>query len=482
MKKRKTILVLVITLCVLVAAYAAIMLFGNKGTNTTAPEQEDMVIYTCASISDIAYTYKDQSLHFVWSDADSVWSYAEDPTFPLKQTKITAMVRNLKSFTVLRLVQQGTDNLSDFGLDDPLCSFTAVTGDGETVSFQIGALNSTTGNYYLHMDGKDAVYLMAADKAAYFMPTRNERGTLDTLPKVDSNTVHDFILTGPDGVTMHFVNLPEGSDSYYTDKQNWFLKAEDGSLTPVYDISIDSMLTELTGVKYDSCLTYRADDAELVLLGLSEPLYTITLDYTATIEEEAEEGQEPKTYTQEESFTLYFGVMFGEGSLCARLDGSDMVGLVKLDSVAATLQTTASSLYLRNVCQLKLDEIESMTAVLNGNTYQIDIQRQAETAADGTKSTTASYTVNGAAADAQEIEAFFTAIASLSAESATDTDPGTAPGLTITFTRDRAKFGSLTMELVPYDTNFDLVRFAGDNSLLVNRRSVENLISLLENL
>jgi hypothetical protein len=133
------------------------------------------------------------------------------------------------------------------------------------------------------MDGKDAVYLMDKSNAGYFMKTLNDLVTLDTLPKIDSNAEHELRFTGPDGKTMDFVNLENGSGTYYTDAQNWFLKAEDGSLTPVYDASITGILGEITDIKYDSCLTSRASGPELDLLRLTDPLYTISLDYTAPI-------------------------------------------------------------------------------------------------------------------------------------------------------------------------------------------------------
>jgi hypothetical protein len=128
-KKRKALPILVITLCVLVGAYAAIMVFGNKGTDTEEPKQEEMVIYTCSPSRTSPTPIRTISaLHLERRGLPVV--LRRRPDLPLKQSKLTAMVRTLKSFSVLRLVQQGTDNLVDFGLDKPLYSFTAVTGDG----------------------------------------------------------------------------------------------------------------------------------------------------------------------------------------------------------------------------------------------------------------------------------------------------------------------------------------------------------------
>ncbi len=480
MRKRRTFLALTITLCVLVGAYAAIMIY-NKYKSPPAVETQEMVIFTCSSISDISYTYGEESLHFVWSDAESQWYYDQDSNFPLKQSKLTAMVRDLKSFTVLRLVQQGTDNLKNFGLDQPAYSFTAITGTGEKVSFQIGAQNATTGHYYLHMDGKDAVYLMDKSDAAHFMLTLNDLVTLDTLPKVKQSLVHELRISGPEGSQLNFVYLPDGSDTYYTNEQHWFLKAEDGSLSPVYDVKIDGILSSILDMKYESCLAYRASVPERLLLGVEEPVFSITVDYTAVIEEESAEGETPKTRTEEATFTLYLGTLYGDSSICARLEGSDMIGLVDLESVTSVLQLNPADLYLRDVCLLKLDEVKSLTIVCDGKAYQIEIERHEEPAADGATDIVASYTVNGEAAEAEKVEKLFKAITALKTESVAKSDPGKSPDVTITFERDRNTFASLKMELVPYDTNFYLVRFAGDNSLLVNRRAVEMLIGFLEN-
>jgi hypothetical protein len=51
-----------------------------------------------------------------------------------------------------------------------------------------------------------------------------------------------------------------------------------------------------------------------------------------------------------------------------------------------------------------------MTVSWNGNTDQIDVQRQEETDADGKTTTTATYTLNGNALDADQMEALFQSI------------------------------------------------------------------------
>ena len=118
-----------------------------------------------------------------------------------------------------------------------------------------------------------------------------------------------------------------------------------------------------------------------------------------------------------------------------------------------------------------------MTATLNGVTKTVTASKQSETASSGDLTTTTAYQLDGKAMKTTQFTLFVNVLKAIKAESYTDqaVAQGAQPILSATFTQSRPGFETITAAYYPYDENFDQAVVNGNETMLVNKRDVENL-------
>ena len=104
---------------------------------------------------------------FTLEKIDNKWQCLEDDEFYVSTLSITMMRTVLKYFTPERVILDAGDRWSEFGLDHPHRVMTLTSGE-KCNTYLIGDYNPVLGEYYMAMEGDDAVYLMSKEDMESF--------------------------------------------------------------------------------------------------------------------------------------------------------------------------------------------------------------------------------------------------------------------------------------------------------------------------
>ncbi len=244
------------------------------------------------------------------------WLYSGDSDFPLDSSmvgSISSSFTHLESYNKI----ENTPDFGEYGLDEPLMTLTAK-GDQVDVTIEVGDPAPMDSLRYISI-GDGNVYLV--DNSIF----SNSNYSLDELLDMEElPTVNNFIsITVGDRVIDYVAPAEDAEEA----ADVWFLEGEAVDATLV-----ESLYDSISGLNWNSCVSYKADEAALREYGFDAPKLSATITYS--------EGDETLSYT------LEIGSTFEDESgsyAYAHLEGSRMVYTVLCDSVSA-IETALASL------------------------------------------------------------------------------------------------------------------------------------------
>ena len=476
MKKGKRLIVLTVVLAVFVAGTVILQRVNannEAAKNTTAPvtvvSETDK-----ASLSEIAYTYEGDSLRFT-KDGEN-WKYADDPNFPLNQSKVTAMADALKKITATRTAADTMVNAGDFGLAEPSLIVTATLADGTKKTLRFGDKNSVTGDTYVNVDGSPTVYTVASSVPGNFRYKLYSLITDEAFPTLDTSTVDKLGITTPEG-TANFSQHSGGSNDVYSTSFTWLINNADGTASPADATKLSDYLTTLTGITYTGTADYDATPEELAAYGLDNPAATIDVDYTIARQEAAPAvsatpaasaipaasiapaldtaqssiapllplpstapAEQPSTAPTEQAsatpvvlatpsptpapitvveakrLTITLGKKADNGDYYMRHSDSNRVFTINSTTYDALKNLTAKDARAMQVDLVPFDTVDALHVTMDGQTKDFTITRAKATDADGKTSTTTTYKLGDKEIDATAFKAFYTKLIGLKAE------------------------------------------------------------------
>ena len=465
-RRAKKLIALCAALAILLGLYASV------ATLTAEPEEESepvtVAALTAEDLVSLSWTNADDgTLELVRNSADEDWSYAGDSEFPVDQNYPQAMLDALQEVSASVEIDQPSD-LADYGLETPGLTITATGSDGSETVFSIGDENEMTGEYYLSCSADESkVYLVGstlADAFAYDLYDLVKEEELPTFGQTSSLTVE-----GGSG-TLELVYLEDSTGKTYNPTEfHWFLR--DGETLRAVDTSeAEALQSAVTGLSWQLCTDYKADDEELAHYGLDDSATQVELVY---LDPDAEE--DPGELT----FTLLLGNDTDSGTY-ARLSDSRMVYLID-STTANTLRYAAwSSLRPGEVCTIDEEQIESLEITVDGQTQTITFEGTAteETTDENGETVTETVSVyrwNGEELPTAEVDALLSALDSL-----TVTGEGSAAGgeelITIVIHQKVEGYETLTLRLTGQDAATACAELGG-SILLADRSAADTLVS-----
>lgn len=174
MKKQKVqLLVMVLGLIVLVAAF-----FGVKIYNTHLEEAESLESepkYTVLELDEdevdgFSFVNEYGSYSFEKSSDDEgniSWVCLEEADLNLDSDKVYSMLNSALFIQADTCIEDVSD-LEQYGLADPAISVSITTGNGESYTLLCGDYNGITSKYYLSLDGASVVYASDSDIGSKF--------------------------------------------------------------------------------------------------------------------------------------------------------------------------------------------------------------------------------------------------------------------------------------------------------------------------
>lgn len=178
MKKQKIQMILILVVLVLcIGAYFLVSHMAKqeeqKQKDSETGGQTTIVEIDADKVDAFSYEV-DGKTYACTRDGDD-WKYDDDNSLQLDVNSINTMLEKLNGVIALETLDS-YDSLSDYGLDKPQNTISVTVGD-KTTTFYIGDYNDMVSEYYLKMEGDDAVYLVDSTLKDTFSKT------VDTLVK-----------------------------------------------------------------------------------------------------------------------------------------------------------------------------------------------------------------------------------------------------------------------------------------------------------
>ena len=447
MKKRRTLLCMLAALAVL----AALVPLASR-----IPEERNTEEPTGASLGldtenlDRLTVEGEETLTFV-KQGDS-WIYEADPTFPLDETKITAMLDTLASLSAAKTIDEGASAQS-YGLASPLCRVEAGS-----MELRIGSDAAMDGGRYFSTgDGK--VYITADDILTPFRYSLLELVKQETAPAMETL---ETVTLERQGKAPLIIQNRQGEALCYSPDYVWFV-----GTTPLDTENTETLIRHGTDMTWEGCAAYRAED--LSPFGLEDPTLRLTIRYSLP-----EEG----TYTLEVGTAV-------SGQYYARMNDSRVIYWMDAADVNALLEAEPESLYPNEVLLMDWSTATALTAELAGERYvftpavrEKQQQEAAEETQEGEQETY--WLLNG---EERELGPVLESITSMVPRgSAAGMEPSHAQELKITISRDNHRFPEVELCFYRNTAEDCLVTLNGAPTVLVNRADVSALYEAITKL
>ncbi len=161
MKRQRTqLLILVVVLCALGAAFFGIRQY-NKIQAQKPVEEEDIISVIDAATEEVtAFSYDYEGETYCFEKEDETWYAAEDHSLNIKQTRITSMLGGVTPLTATQVVENVTD-LAQYGLVTPQRTIALETA-GASYILYVGDKNELTSSFYVSTPSTDTVYVVSS--------------------------------------------------------------------------------------------------------------------------------------------------------------------------------------------------------------------------------------------------------------------------------------------------------------------------------
>ena len=447
MKKRRTLLCMLAAVAVL----AALVPLASR-----IPEERNTEEPTGASLGldtenlDRLTVEGEETLTFV-KQGDS-WIYEADPTFPLDEKKITAMLDTLASLSAAKTIDEGA-SAQIYGLASPLCRVEAGS-----MELRIGSDAAMDGGRYFSTgDGK--VYITADDILTPFRYSLLELVKQETAPAMETL---ETVTLERKGKAPLIIQNRQGEALCYSPDYVWFV-----GTTPLDTENTETLIRHGTDMTWEGCAAYRAED--LSPFGLEDPTLRLTIRYSLP-----EEG----TYTLEVGTAV-------SGQYYARMNDSRVIYWMDAADVNALLEAEPESLYPNEVLLMDWSTATALTAELAGERYvftpavrEKQQQEAAEETQEGEQETY--WLLNG---EERELGLVLESITSMVPRgSAAGMEPCHARELKITIFQDNHRFPEVELCFYRNTAEDCLVTLNGAPTVLVNRADVSALYEAITKL
>ena len=378
MRRGKRLLIMLLALAlVALAAAGAVYLLPDEDLEEY--EEITLLSFEQEDAQALSYTYEDETVELV--NDDGTWEYALDADFPLDSSYVDSMLASLSSLAATQEITAPEDT-AQYGLDEPVLTVTLTLDEEITLTF--GDETTMGGERYVST-GDGNVYLVDSAITSPFSYGLYDLIEFESVPDM-SDTVSLTVESDTQSYTIEHIteDAPE-----YTDYYEWFLVTDDGYLT-LDNTSARGVVSGVTGVSWQQCVSYNATGDDLAEYGLDTPSATATVRYIYT--EEDEDGNETEYET---TFTLELGD-YTEDGVYARIADSEMVYIAEASVLDNLLDLTPETDMLpTEPVRLTLDDVTGFDVTVDGETYSVTITRETVYDDDGNAAEEVTYTLAG---------------------------------------------------------------------------------------
>lgn len=470
MKRWKNLGLLVFFLVFLIVATILTRNISVEPELTEAEEKSVELAIDSSALTSLSWNYDGEEIA-LRKDTNG-WVYADDAKFPLNTVKADSLASALASVKAEKVIES-PDELSQYGLDAPVCSITANTGND--ITLMVGSQTSMDGYRYLS-NGDGNVYLVSSDLLTNFSCGLYDLVLKETIPSMKNL----LSMSVSSEVQDYEIDHIEASGIAYTDEYEWFLKGKDGWLT--LDNSLASgFANKIRNLNWQTCVDYHADESDLSSYGLASPSAVVEMRYLQSSEIETNlttDDGEPiyETVKEEKTFTLELG-SYTDSSCYARIAGSPMIYCVDASVLDDLLYMDYEDLRPDDIIVLDLTELLGVDISLDGLSYLFEKISTAETVDEETSVETV-WLLSDREAD---IESVLRKLMNLTATGFADNEqPKRTAEISFVFERKNTLHPVTELVIYPYDSTYSLVTLNGESTVFISRYDADAIKAELE--
>ncbi len=353
-------------------------------------------------------------------------------------------------------MQEGLDNLEDYGLETPLYTLKLTTSDATEYEVYIGNMNAVSGNYYAYTSLEEKVYMIDSTLPDSLLYELYDMVVYDTIPSLSSSNVESVIYKDTD-TNLELNMIAEDNGQYdYTDSLSWFVKSGE-----TYEMADSSMVSELFSTigtfAFAECIDYNAEETEKEVYGLNSTQTSLQISYTDS--ETEEEGE----------FVLYIGGNSPDGNYYVGTSLSEAVYIMSADLITPFLEIQTADLMNKSLFLVSSSSVDSIQISSTEGEWEIAISRTEDEEGD----VQSSYTLNGNTMDSEKFDEFYSILTGINGEMINSEADSSESYMTVTFNRNSEYLQTVTIKIMSYNDSFYLAEVNGEKGILLNKTDIK---------
>jgi hypothetical protein len=443
--QKRNLLIGIILLIIACVFFFVLKDAGTKKNNEKKAEESEKYLYQMEDAQVNKYIISDDSEKITLKkESDTNWHIQGQEKVELMQLSIDQAVEYLKTLEYTQVIDNGSERLSDFGLDRGITA-EAVADDGRTMKVTVGNTTVDQKGYYILKDGDPNVYVIDAEcgKALSYTPSlfRNK------YPEyVDYSNINYIDIKRKNGKSFRITPNPTGE---ITDGYGEYL------LTGAYSWSIPILTDKLSK-------------------NIGGPLYEIVAnDFIDDPKDDSAYGfDDPQLICQivdkaGRSCTITIGNSAGANTVYAKFSGKNYVCTVlkeKSDKIMNVNLFDIIGKYFINDDANAFSEIELAGSGVSSK-FEIDGKNN-------------KVSLNGNNIDIDTFKDMYRNIAGLTIDGEADESKAGEPVLRMVLTKSDGE--STIYQFLEYDSNYYAVSRNGYIEFLTGKRNIDNLIKAVK--
>lgn len=517
-KKAGTLLILLGVLILMILLYLLVM---NKNKSEEEEVTDDTITLSSIdadTVTEISYTWNGTTLTYMKSN--DTWVDKSDTKAPINQDNITNMLSQVASLSADKIVVKDTEDLAEYGLEDPALVVKLSCEDGTTFELNLGDTLGVGTGYYAKLPNESTVYSVGSGIYSAFNYTQTQMLEIEEFPTITATNITNINVekNGTDIFKADYDQSAADAGEYYA----WKISKPYNTIQKGDPTKFDSYFENYSSVSLSECVDYMGTD--LSKYGLDNPSATIDLSYytettedsTSTTKDNADTtgdtSTDSTTDTQADTsttvrtdykLTILVGDKNDDGEYYVQVkaderDYENAVYTIATSSIDAMLDITPYD-YVTSLVQLvDITSLDSLTVKAGGETYALAVtpnpDKETETkedADDSEKSDSSDeeseevsdnlYYYNGNKVDETAFKNLYQELIGITTSGDIKKEVSdSTPVYEFDFTRNSDSLEDLHVKYLPYDgVNFYRVSINGEENFLVEKAAVDKVIKEL---
>lgn len=393
----------------------------------------------------------------------TLWEVDYEHDVILKQMSIDDIAYTFASLNAERIIEEETpDNLEPYGLKEPQAKGTATLDDGSKRTLYLGNKTPSGSTYYLMVEGDPKVYEVwtnHGDRLLYTLSDIRDK----TIPFIDLNDFRYLYLDKGDGRPLEIkINDDISGEDAQFGIGIWQMTRPYNEPMGVNGEAIHDMLEGIQGFTIEEFIEDGVED--LSKYGLDEPsLEFIFMD------------GESKTH-------MIFGDEYDEKYLYFKLPDSDSVfGIRK--SLTNFADIRAFDLVEKFAYIVNIDDVDKIEVEGFDKSHVLSMEREIIKEAedeDEEDEVETTYFLDGVEVQDKAFKKAYQSVIGVLVDGENIQDMEEKPEVKTTFYLNKGSNREVSINYVPYDSDFYAVFRGGQAEFVVNKGLVKNIFDMAE--